>query len=225
MDDRKSGKMVTVTLMIIDIFGKIVEIDENPTNIFGLSFWPQMRNYDNNRDWESFTVWHTREVTENNFSLVDQVCRTFMSHGIVEIGVNRNGDGSFTQALLKNKPDHIPYLGIDVEDKSYLNNPAKKIYTIQASSFEQDKNREYMRAIGLEKISILFIDGDHSVNAVVNDWRYADLLSDDGVVMLHDTVSHPGPRVILEAIDKQLFKVDRHFPNEDDYGLAMAYRI
>ena len=211
--------------MIIDIFGKVVEIDEKSTDIFGLSFWPQMRNYDNSRDWESFTVWHTREVTDGNFTLVDHVSSKFMSHGVVEIGVNRNGDRSFTQALLKNKPNHIPYLGIDVDDKSYLNDPAKRIYTIQSNSFDQERIRDYMRSEGIEKISLLFIDGDHSVNAVVNDWRYTDLLSESGVVMLHDTVSHPGPRVILEAIDQRMFRVEKHFPNEDDYGLAIAYRI
>jgi cephalosporin hydroxylase len=211
--------------MIFDIFGTVIELEELPTEIFGLSFHPQMKNFDNNRDWESFTVWHTREVTEGNFNLVDHVSKGFMSHGIIEIGVNRNGEHSFTQALLKNKPDSIPYLGIDIDDKSFLNNPEKRIFTLQANSFDQARNREYLRSIGMEKVSLLFIDGDHSVNAVVNDWRYADLLSANGVVMLHDTVSHPGPRVILEAIDKGIFRVEKHFPNEDDYGLAIAYRI
>jgi hypothetical protein len=153
------------------------------------------------------------------------VSKNFITHGIMEIGVNRNGDGSFTQALLSNKPDQIKYLGVDLDDKSYLNDTNKNIYTIKANSYDQRAVRDYLNVIGIDKLSILFIDGDHSVNTVINDWLYSDLLSDNGIVMFHDTSGHPGPTILVEYIDANIYRVEKHFENQDDYGLAIAYKL
>lgn len=203
----------------------MIAVKEQETNIFGLRKLPQMENYDNDADWAPFTRGCSEEVSTRDFELVRDVSKNYMTHGIVEIGVSRNGDKSFTQAILKNKPDNIPYLGIDLDDKSYLNNDNKKIYTIKENSFNQNSVREKLKELGMEKISILFIDGWHSLNAVINDWKYADLLSDNGVVFFHDTNYHPGPLVFLEFIDKEKFRIEKYFVGEDDYGVGIAYRI
>ena len=191
----------------------------------GLKFLPYMEHYCDTEDWAPFTQTHSVEVSDNNYSLVRRISPHFMTHGVVEIGVSRNGDRSFTHALFSNKPDNIKYLGIDVEDKSHLNNPEKNIYTIRSTSYDQTRIREYMKDIGLEKISILLIDGHHSLHAVRNDWLYADLLSDDGIVIFHDTNSHPGPLVLTNSIDPSKYRIERFFETEDDYGMVVAYKI
>ena len=202
-----------------------VEILEIPTKIDGLKFKPSMVNYDNDSDnCYPFSRACSMEVSKNNFNLIKDITVEYMTHGIMEIGVSRNGEGSFTRAMLDNKPDNIKYIGVDLDDKSYLNSLEKNIYTIRENSFNQESIRNYMSEIGMYKISILFIDGWHSVNACINDWLYTDLLSDNGIVIFHDTNYHPGPRVFIECIDDKIYKVDRYFIDEDDYGIAIAYK-
>ena len=146
--------------------------------------------------------------------------------GIVEIGVSRNGPLSFTNKILQNKPDNIKYLGIDIEDKNNLNNLEKNIFTIKANSFDQQLIRSYLKEIQLTKISLLFIDGWHSLNAVINDWKYTDLLSDNSAVVFHDTNYHAGPSIFLDCIDPRLFKINKFFHNiTDDYGMAVAFKL
>jgi hypothetical protein len=211
--------------MIININGFQVDVAEVPTTIPGLLFMPQMRNFHNNEDWSRFTKGRPVEVSHADYNLAHEVGAQYMTHGIMEIGVSRNGAGSFTNALLTAKPDNIPYLGVDLDDKSYLDNAEKRIHTIRSDSFNQLMVREKARSIGMDKISILFIDGWHSVNAVINDWLYSDLLADNGIVFFHDTNSHPGPTVFLHAIDPTQYRVEKHFEDLDDFGVSVAYKI
>ena len=207
------------------INGHIVEVREDKTDIFGLSFLPQMTGYDNDEDWSAFTKLCSVEVSSQNYKLVESITKNYMSHGILEIGISRNEMGSFTQAIFRSKPDNIKYLGVDLDDKTYLDNAEKNIFTIRENSFNRSNVKSYAKKIGLEKISILFIDGWHSLNAVINDWQYVDMLSDNGIVIFHDSNYHPGPTVFVEAIDSSIFRVEKHFEGQDDYGVAIAYRI
>jgi hypothetical protein len=203
-----------------------VNILENDTDIYGLKFKPQLEDkYDNDADIAYFHMGGFVEVSDQNFQLMDSLAKKYSTYGIMEIGVSRNGDRSFTRALLNNKPDNVPYLGVDLDDKTYLNNVDKNIFTIKENSFNQESVRKYIKEIGMEKISILFIDGWHSVNAVINDWLYSDMLSENGIVVFHDTNYHPGPAVFLPAIDSELFRVEYCFENQADYGMAIAYKI
>lgn len=212
--------------MILNINGYYVDVLEKTTDISGLLFEPQMTNYNNDEDWSIFTKPRQVEVTTNNYNLVKETSKNYMTHGIIEIGVFNNGSGSFTEAMFSNKPDNIPYLGIDIKDKTFLNNKEKQIYTIQSDSFDQERIRDYMKEIGMDKISILFIDAWHSVNAVINDWRYSDLLAENGIVYFHDTNGHPGPTVFLNAIDPKQYKVTKYFEDEPlDFGIATAIRL
>lgn len=207
------------------INGWDVNILEFPTNIIGLKFKPQLEDkYDNDADIAYFHRGGFIEVSNQNFELMDSLAKKYCTHGVMEIGVSRNGEGSFTRAILNNKPDDVIYLGVDLDDKTYLNNKDKKVYTIRENSFNQDSVRNYIKEIGMEKISLLFIDGWHSVNAVINDWLYSDLLSDNGIVVFHDTNYHPGPAIFLDAIDENLFKIETYFEGAD-YGMAVAYKI
>lgn len=211
--------------MELKINGYDVNVNELPTNIYGLKFLPQMGNgYDNDKEWESFSKRCSVEVSQRNYELVQSVSQKYMTHGIIEIGISRNGDGSFTQAMLKNKPRDVIYLGVDIEDKTYLNNLDENIYTIVESSFNRNSVIDYAKKIGLEKVSILFIDGFHSLNAVINDWQYVELLSDNGIIILHDTNYHPGPTVFVECIDNELFDVEKYFTDMDDYGVTIVYK-
>lgn len=200
-----------------------IDVEEQPTTIPGLNFKPQMIGYDNDNE-DYFWKYCNYEVSPQSYELIKNITKDYMSHGILEIGVSRNADGSFCHAMLVNKPDNIPYLGVDLDDKSYLNNPSKRIHTIQENSYNQESVRNYMKEIGMDKISILFIDGHHSVNTVINDWLYSDLLSDNGIVLFHDTNFHTGPTIFVESIDKSEYDVVKYFEEYNDYGVTIAYK-
>jgi predicted O-methyltransferase YrrM len=80
--------------------------------------------------------------------------------------------------------------------------------------------------LGHNEIDVLFIDGDHSVNQVVKEWAgYVPYLSNNGVVIFHDTTVHPGPAVVYDAIDEAYFDKRRYFADRiDDWGVAVARR-
>lgn len=214
------------------INGNEFDLEKIESNIDGLSYIPQIKSINNFRpfinDADEFPIIKrcSAEVSSGDYDLVKLISKSHMTDGIFEIGVSRNGEGSFTRALLSNKPDNVPYLGIDIEDKSFLNDESKKIFTIKENSFNQSVIRNYAKEVGIEKISILFIDGWHSVNAVINDFKYSDLLSDNGIIIFHDTNFHPGPTIVVEAIDKTKYKVQKFFEDDtDDYGVTIAYKL
>lgn len=212
--------------MIMEINRYKVNVIEKPTNIFGLKYEPQLEDkYNNDADIAYFHRAGFVELSDKNIELMNVLSKRYSTHGIMEIGVSKNEPRSFTNILLSNKSDDVPYIGLVTNHKLHLDNFSKNIFTTRESSSNQLMIRNFIRSIGIKKISILVIDGWHSVNAVINDWKYTDLLSDDAVVVFHDTNYHPGPALILPAIDEKLFKVEKFFENEFDYGMATAYRI
>lgn len=149
---------------------------------------------------------------------------------IVEIGVDRssrvgNGAGpdknvSSTMTILANKSKDTYYLGIDLDDKSYLANVDENIYTLRCNSHQQDLVRKVIDQLGFSHIDILFIDGWHSIDTVINDWLYIDILAPKGIVMFHDIQHHPGPREVFEAIDEKMFNKEKLCM--DTYGVGIA---
>lgn len=128
----------------------------------------------------------------------------------LEIGVHRNGQNSSTHTILKNLPEDGKYLGVDIEDKTFLDNPQRGIYTIQTSSSNYNIVIDKLNSIGVQQLDFIFIDGWHSINQVLDDWEYVNLLSDYGAVAFHDTTLHPGPFSFIYNLNTDKWKV---FPN------------
>ena len=199
-------------------------IKPEPTDIFGLRFFPNLEpDCSNDQDSPAFGNVNSPEITDDNRKLIRMVMQELGDnlHAIVEIGVNRNSEMSMSQILIHERPKGSFYLGIDLEDKSELNDITANTHTLMCNSHDQTTVREFLSSKGIQKIDLLFIDGWHSVNSSVNDWRYADLLSSHGIVLMHDTNSHPGPIALFEAIDGEKFNKERHFPGYFDNGLAV----
>ena len=137
----------------------------------------------------------------------------------LEIGVCRNGENSSTHTILKNLPIDGIYLGVDIADKSFLDNTEKGIHTIKASSSNYEEVVSKLNSIGISKLDFIFIDGWHSVNQVLLDWEYTKILSDGGVVAFHDTTAHPGPNLFMKFLNTTLWEVHPNLcPN--DHGLG-----
>ena len=210
------------------VWGTNVHVKTSPSTISGLSKIPQMINFDNNNEWPVHNSCPV-EVSDCNYNTIMNIAKNYMTDGIVEIGVyngwkiGQSGHKTTTHALLFNKPDNIPYLGIDIEDKSFLNDDDKKVHTLISDTRDFEKVKSRLKEIGIEKISILLIDGDHSLNMVINDWKYTELLSDNGIVIFHDTNYHP-PTLFIDFIDRNMYDVIEHCRTREDYGLTIAYR-
>lgn len=147
---------------------------------------------------------------------------------IVEIGVHRpevtDGGKSSTQTLLELKDDDCMYIGIDLDDRSFLNNISKNIFTIRNNSSNYEEVYKLMEWYGHEQIDFMFIDGWHSVNQCVRDWKYSERLASTGIIAFHDTNYHPGPVALLDAMDESLFDVKIFNRDEDDAGVAYVKR-
>ena len=145
---------------------------------------------------------------------------------IVEIGVNRNGYVvSSTSIFLDNKREQDIYVGIDIEDKSSLDDTNKNIFTVCSPSQNIDFIHLKLKELGVEEIDILMIDGYHSINQVYCEWEnYTKLLSSNGVVVMHDTNSHPGPYFLLNSIDTNQYDVYKYLSDVVDWGIGVAVR-
>lgn len=166
-----------------------------------------------------------REISECNIEAVKQQffpikdkCRA-----ILEIGIFNNSERSLGKIFIDNKLDNTIYVGIDIADKSYLNNPAKNIHTIHASSSEYEKNMQIIRSLGVTEFDFIFIDGWHSINQCLLDWEYTRMLSDRGIVGLHDTRFHPGPNRFITALNTNIWDVKHNMCLfGSDYGIGFA---
>ena len=164
------------------------------------------------------------EFTQKNRELLLEYFNYVKNHctAILEIGVCRNGDNSSTRILLQNKKPDTIYVGIDLDDKSFLNDTEKNIYTIRGNSGNILENMKQMNKWGVETFEFIFIDGWHSINQVLADWEYTRWLSDNGLVALHDVSGHPGPYYFIKALNKEKWNVEENLSPED-YGLGFAW--
>lgn len=158
---------------------------------------------------------------------------------VVEIGVGET-ETSSTRLLLSMLPAGGTYVGIDLHDKDRGDNVTRwttygngKSAFFQSDSGDFDTVVDWLRGLRCLPIDLLFIDGKHSVSQCLADWRYARCVRPGGVVVLHDVNYHPGPRLLMEAVDRILFDVVDLFPPTDaernpnlgtDYGMALLQR-
>ena len=162
------------------------------------------------------------ENLKNQFNKIKNQCKC-----ILEIGVDCNGiptEMTATTTFLRHKRDDTFYFGIDLNDKSYLDNPEKNIYTIRQDSSNIDAVMDFIRSKGIAQIDFLFIDGWHSINQVMREWEYTNWLSSQGIVGFHDTSIHPGPNLFVKHLDKTKWDVLENVCSDykNDWGIGFA---
>ena len=144
---------------------------------------------------------------------------------ILEIGVCRNEDKSSTWTFINNKNPDACYFGVDIEDKSFLDDESNNVFTMKTSSSNINEIMSFVRSKGVEKFDFIFIDGWHSINQVLDDWRFTQFLNDGGIVGLHDTNCHPGPMLFVDNLDTNKFNVDKKCTTWlVDYGISFVSR-
>lgn len=152
----------------------------------------------------------------NKFSQISGRCKA-----ILEIGIGRNQERSFAHIFSKLKNKNAIYVGLDIEDRSFLNNKENNVYTFRTDSSNYDYNLQLFRSLGVEKFDFIFIDGWHSVNQVLRDWEYTRLLNPGGIVGFHDTTCHFGPNRFVKALNRNKWDVEENLCPQD-WGIGFA---
>lgn len=211
---------------------------KKPTTIFGLKYEPSLISdyHDNNDDSDWIKINYAGPFPTRHFSVWEEYMfdaefrqlRQFEGN-ILEIGVdaynNPEMGKSSTLILLEGKHPNSKYVGIDLDDKSYLVSQFENVYTIRNDSGNVEENIEKIKSFGIEDFDFIFIDGWHSINAILKDWQYTSLLRVGGTVAFHDVRFHPGPIALYDAIDEEIFtKHQLETPNLV-WGLAFATRL
>jgi len=188
------------------------------------------------RDYRTFTdyddyEWPTKftppiEVSEENaiifmhyFCMLRNECKS-----ILEIGVRNNKEDSFTKLLVNNKLTSTKYFGVDIDDKSFMNDKENNVYTMQTDSSNIEEVLSFTKSHEIETFDFILIDGWPAINQVLNDWRYIEYLSKDGIVALHDTNFHPGPTYLVDNLNCDRYEVYKKCEQDLDWGITFITR-
>jgi cephalosporin hydroxylase len=180
-------------------------------------------NQDSPTQWPPANHWDGREFSDCNQLALREKVRALNPSVIVEIGVARletsRYDQTSTAVFLQEKRDECIYVGIDTGDRRFVQGMKPNTYTLQCDSADTEKIVQYLGSLGIQRIDFLFIDGWHSINQVLAEWRLTEYLAPDGVVGLHDVNYHPGPRHLVENLSDE-WSVDMRCPA--DWGIAFV---
>jgi len=168
------------------------------------------------RGWSSIDELEGVALAKEKFLSVRDHTRS-----ILEIGVNQFG---FTRTWLDNKNKGTTYIGIDIGDRSHLNNPSELTWTIKNSSSHVDDNMATINQLGVTSFDFIYIDGWHSINQVLLDWEYTNFLAPGGIVGFHDTNYHPGPKLFIAALDRDKWEVEDN-TSATDWGVVFVRKL
>ena len=199
-------------------------VKKRKTNISGLkyefSIAPELS--DDANHFTFFTKKPNPEFSLANSEILSKIILESKPKTIVEIGVCYwDMNQSSTKILIEQKDEDSIYLGIDVNDKSFVDDPTRKVYTHRGLSQDFDVVKNVMDKIGIKKIDFLFIDGLHSVNQILLDWQYSKWMSENGIIVMHDVNIHPGPSILYDAIDDSIYEKKRYCEYGNDFGIAV----
>ena len=206
-----------------------------PTDRWGLAYEPIVREED--------AAWADRDALPGpmlfpyggmfsaaNAGAMRGVIATLQPGSIMEIGVwaGRTAEHSSTDCILGAKPPGCRYVGVDIRDagrRQHVETVGDEFCRfIQADSSDREAIEREMPE-DTRPLDLLFIDGRHSLNQCLRDWQYAEWVRPGGVVLLHDVNRHPGPPLLFEAVDEELFDKADLFPGDHaDYGMALLRR-
>lgn len=204
-------------------------VTKRPSDVYGLKWLPSLEPHiSNDHDGPDFVHYNRHftdldhEALRHAYGLLDKEPQL-----IVEIGVDRSEHYtvSSTSTLLKLKPQSCMYVGIDLENKMHLNSLENNIFTIQDNSANHSALYDLMDLHGKTEIDFMFVDGWHSVNQVITEWKYWDRMAPHGVMAFHDSNFHPGPIAVLDAVDRDIFSVEYFGRGVEDWGVAVVKRL
>jgi len=184
-----------------------------------LNLWPEA-----GKEETVLNTYSGEEITDcNRSALLEQFMKVRDNcQAILEVGIGRNNTRSFATVFAENKKEETIYIGLDIEDRSWLVEIGENINTIQGDSSDYEQMVDIIKnKFDVEEFDFIFIDGLHSINQVLKDWEYTNLLSDKGIVGFHDTSHHIGPFLFVRNLDKKKWNVIENACPQD-YGIGFV---
>lgn len=235
---------------------KVFSYEEIATSEWGLKFRPSINHSHpgigtngDDLDWieygfidgvlSSMQFLHTAvdqrggiEFTQNNKNILSQIMDSLFQEkeeiNILEIGVGRSGINSSTEFIVNKKRINDKYIGIDIANHQlqHYNDSTKKQFVLCTDSSNTESILSFSQSKEISNFDIIMIDGWHSINQVLKEWKLVEYLNIGGYVIMHDSNYHPGPYCVYEAIDKMYFDKSKYLTDvKDDPGICSAKRI
>lgn len=143
----------------------------------------------------------------------------------LEIGTFAGGSASLMSTNINVKKVYSIDLGQPINKEIAINNVNKfknkdcEYEYIQGSSYDEEIVN-YVKS-KVDKIDILFIDGDHGYNAVINDFKnYKDLVVKNGYIVFDDYMDFKYSPQVKPAVDDIVKNLD---PNEYEIIGSLMY--
>lgn len=189
-----------------DLVSEIRTFSDVDNEELNLDFFIKKHNL---RFHPGFTV--PKEFSDcNKFQLIKHFKKVAPhAKAILEIGVHRNDQDSSTWCFLNYKNKETFYFGIDIVDKSFLNNKENNIYTLKENSSNTEKIMDFVRSTGVDKFDFIFIDGYHSINQVIDDWKFTEFLAEGGIIGFHDTNMHTGSMLFVDHLNSEKYNIEK----------------
>lgn len=224
---------------------KIFTTTNFPTEVFGLTHRPSINMMEDNKDWISMGVINETltnmdskhseikvEFSDKNkevlLSTINELKSRNAFNSVLEIGVYRSREKSSTRVILDNKPLTTKYFGIDLAENQLaeVRNNQNNVFCLCENSSNTKSIMNFCKLHGVKNLDLILIDGFHSVNQVMDDWKLVEFLNVGGYVLMHDTNYHPGPYCVYEAINGEMFEKKKFQTEEsDDWGISSAKRV
>ncbi len=170
---------------------------------------------------KEFSICNQAALT-NEFVKVKDQTKVIVEIGVSRITYNQSYDQTSTSIFLNHKCPDTLYLGIDIDDKTFLQGLGRNIFTLQSKSENYEVVKAKLDALRITQIDFLFIDGWHSINQVIDELWYVDFMKPGGIIGFHDTNYHPGPSRIIKNLNPDIFEVTQYCEQQDDWGIAFA---
>jgi hypothetical protein len=189
---------------------------------------------DNDKDWintypnpfelvgnKEFSMCNQAALTEE-FSKVKDQTKVIVEIGVSRVTYNQTYDQTSTSIFLRHKNPETIYLGIDIDDKTFLQGLERNVFTLQSKSEYYERVKAKLDSLKITQIDFLFIDGWHSINQVIDELWYIDFMKPGGVIGFHDTNYHPGSSRIIKNLNPNIFEVKQLCQQQDDWGITFA---
>ena len=170
---------------------------------------------------KEFSMCNQAALTEEFIKVKNQT-KVIVEIGVSRITYNQTYNQTSTSIFLRHKRPDTLYLGIDIDDKTFLQGLGRNIFTLQTKSENYEVVKAKLDALKVSQIDFLFIDGWHSVNQVIDELWYVDFMKPGGVIGFHDTNYHPGPSRIIKELNPNIFDVRQYCEQQDDWGIGFA---
>lgn len=137
--------------------------------------------------------WNSEHEVGQFLAAMIQMCKY---KAVLEVGVF---EGETAQWMIQALPHGGQYLGIDIVDYRTERTHASMQEGGKAIDFVLGSSAKELTKLPKKHFDLIFVDGDHSWDAILPEFKLVEMLvADGGVIVYHDTILHEGPRKLVE---------------------------